>query len=109
MSCSAITSAMLDHLGNVNWQVVGDGRAIDATPPLGVMFFVLPAVKTLLRKPKHGPNVAGGGMPRFLRRHFVARGIFRLPGDPNASIRVFSSLQPNALAPNHDRSEAIRS
>jgi hypothetical protein len=37
-------------------------------------------------------NVAGGGIPRFLRRRFVVRGIFRLPGDPNASIRGFSSL-----------------
>ncbi|MGL9623091.1 hypothetical protein QRQ56_34485 [Bradyrhizobium sp. U531] len=31
-------------------------------------------------------NVAGGGMPRLLRWRFVARGIFLLPGDPNASI-----------------------
>src|SRR6516225_10055487 len=39
-------------------------------------------------------NAAGGGMPRFLRLRFVAGGIFRLSGDPNASIRVFSSMPP---------------
>ncbi|WP_200889977.1 hypothetical protein [Bradyrhizobium japonicum] len=36
-------------------------------------------------------NVAGGGMPRFLRRRF-ARGILLEPADPNASIPIFSSL-----------------
>src|SRR5437879_2267164 len=28
-------------------------------------------------------NIAGGGMPRFLRRRFIARDIFLLPGTPN--------------------------
>jgi hypothetical protein len=37
-------------------------------------------------------NVAGGGMPRLLRWRFAAHGISVLLGDPNASIRVISSL-----------------
>ncbi|MET4262310.1 hypothetical protein ABIC09_007288 [Bradyrhizobium sp. S3.12.5] len=37
-------------------------------------------------------NVAGGGMPRFLRRRFVAGGISPLFGDPIASVGGFLSL-----------------
>jgi len=43
-------------------------------------------------------NVAGGGMPRFLQLRFVTGGIFRLSGDPDASIRVFLSLPPMPLS-----------